>query len=104
MAAEELLRQAEAKYEAALRIKPDDHEALNNWGNALAARARRASDASAAEELLRQAEAKYEAGAEDEAGLPPLTAFQISIEAFPRHYVKIITFKSSTKGFIATTC
>jgi Tfp pilus assembly protein PilF len=35
LAAEELLRQAEAKYEAALRIKPDDHAALYNWGTAL---------------------------------------------------------------------
>jgi tetratricopeptide (TPR) repeat protein len=82
LAAEELLRQAEAKYEAALRIKPDDHEALNNWGNALAARARRASDASAAEELLRQAEAKYEAALrikpDDHAALHSFGSFSLA--------------------------
>ena len=37
-----LFGEAGAKYAEALRIKPDDHEALNNWGNALAAQAKRA--------------------------------------------------------------
>jgi tetratricopeptide (TPR) repeat protein len=49
------------KYEAALAIKPDTHEALYNWGVALSARARRASEAAEAVELLKAAEAKYEA-------------------------------------------
>ena len=77
-----MLKQAEAKYEAALRIKPDKDEALYNWGTALAARARRASDASAAEELLRQAEAKYEAALrikpDDHAALHSFGSFSLA--------------------------
>ena len=33
--AERLFREACAKYEQAVAIKPDDHEALDNWGNTL---------------------------------------------------------------------
>ena len=36
--AEELFKQAEAKYEEALGIKPDKYEALYNCGNTLAER------------------------------------------------------------------
>jgi Tfp pilus assembly protein PilF len=59
--AEDLFRQAEAKFEAALRIKLNVHEALYNWGTALIERAKRASDAATAEDLFKQAEAKFEA-------------------------------------------
>ena len=59
--AERLFQAAEEKYEAALKIKPDQHEALNNWGNALGDRAKRASDAAEAERLFQAAEEKYEA-------------------------------------------
>jgi Tfp pilus assembly protein PilF len=59
--AEKLFKQAEMKYQAALQIEPDSHDALNNWGVALSERARRARDAAAAEDLLKEAEGKYEA-------------------------------------------
>jgi len=59
--AERLFQAAEEKYEAALAIKPDMHEALNNWGLALANRARRASDPAEVERLFQAAEEKYEA-------------------------------------------
>jgi Tfp pilus assembly protein PilF len=58
--AEDFFKQAETKYEAALRLKPDEHAALNNWGNLLYERALRASDVVTAENLFKQAEAKYE--------------------------------------------
>jgi Plant specific mitochondrial import receptor subunit TOM20 len=60
-AAEGLLKLAETKLEKVLRIKPDEHGALFNWGVVFSAHAERASDAAAAEELFKQAEAKYEA-------------------------------------------
>ena len=56
-----MFRRAEGKYEAALKIKPDYDEALNNWGITLADHARRAVDACEADALLQQAEEKYEA-------------------------------------------
>ena len=34
--ADRLYTLADEKYEAALTIRPDDHEALNGWGTALA--------------------------------------------------------------------
>ncbi len=58
--ASRLLAQAVEKYEAALRIKPDKHEALNNWGNALVEKARTKTGEEAAR-LLAQAVEKYEA-------------------------------------------
>ncbi|MGP8319500.1 MAG: TPR end-of-group domain-containing protein, partial [Methanosarcinaceae archaeon] len=33
--AEELFKLSFEKYNSSLKIKPDDHDALNNWGNAL---------------------------------------------------------------------
>ena len=39
-AADRLFKQAGEKFAAALKIRPDDHEALYNWGNALTAQAR----------------------------------------------------------------
>jgi hypothetical protein len=60
-ASADLFRQAEEKYAAALRIKPDSCDALNNWGIALFERAKRASDTVIAEDLFKQAETKYEA-------------------------------------------
>jgi tetratricopeptide (TPR) repeat protein len=57
--ADELLRQAFAKYEKAVQIKPDMHEAYNNWGNHLAQLAKRKEDAQA-DEVFKQAFAKYE--------------------------------------------
>ncbi|MFZ1883755.1 MAG: hypothetical protein WAU53_09195, partial [Rhodoplanes sp.] len=48
-------------YAAALKIKPDQHVALNNWGGALAEQARRASDAADADRLLAAAAEKYAA-------------------------------------------
>jgi Plant specific mitochondrial import receptor subunit TOM20 len=55
---EALLREAMSKYEAALAIKPDSHEALYNWGVALAALARAKNND---EPLFREAMSKYEA-------------------------------------------
>ncbi|MBB1092604.1 hypothetical protein HUU61_15075, partial [Rhodopseudomonas palustris] len=37
-----LFAQAGEKYQAALAIKPDDHEVLNNWGTVLLEQAKRA--------------------------------------------------------------
>jgi Tfp pilus assembly protein PilF len=59
--AERLFLAAEGKYEAALKIKPDQHEALNNWGATLAERAKRASDPAEAERLFEAAERLFEA-------------------------------------------
>ena len=58
--ADRLFAQAGEKYEAALRIKPDKHEALNNWGNALLDQAKQKSGAEA-DRLFAQAGEKYEA-------------------------------------------
>lgn len=60
-AAENLYKQADLKFAAALRINPGDGRGLNNWGNALARRAQRANDPEKAERLLKEAEAKYRA-------------------------------------------
>jgi hypothetical protein len=49
--AEWLFGAAAEKYEAALTIEPDQHEALYNWGATLADRAKRASDAAEADRL-----------------------------------------------------
>jgi tetratricopeptide (TPR) repeat protein len=54
---EHLFRESIGKYEAALKIKPDKHEALNNWGNALSGLAQLKQD----EYLFRESIGKYEA-------------------------------------------
>ncbi|HEC91259.1 MAG TPA: hypothetical protein ENI55_06295, partial [Alphaproteobacteria bacterium] len=59
-AADKLFRAAGDKYAAALKIKPDTHEALNNWGNALLGQAR-TKDGAAADKLFRAAGDKYAA-------------------------------------------
>ena len=46
----DLCRRSFEKYEAALRIKPDSHEALHSWGNALSDLARQEKS----EDLYRQ--------------------------------------------------
>lgn len=58
--AEKLFKDACVKYEAALRIKPDMHEALNNWGATLSHLAQR-KDGDEAERLFKDACDKYEA-------------------------------------------
>jgi tetratricopeptide (TPR) repeat protein len=58
--AEALYAQAGEKYAAALAIKPDHHEALNNWGAALYEQAKRKSGAEA-DDLLAQADEKVQA-------------------------------------------
>ena len=58
--ADALFTPAGEKYEAALRIKPDQHVALNNWGNALSDQATQKSDTEA-DALFAQAYEKYEA-------------------------------------------
>ena len=55
MDADELYKQAYEKYEAALKIRLDDYEALYYWGINLATQAAIKEDAEA-EELYRQAE------------------------------------------------
>ncbi len=52
-----LFDRASAKYEAALAIKPDNHNALNNWGVALSGKAKATGDA----RLFDRAIEKYEA-------------------------------------------
>ena len=59
-AAAALYAQACEKYAAALAIKPDKHEALNNWGNALSDQAR-TQQGEAAAALYAQAYEKYAA-------------------------------------------
>jgi tetratricopeptide (TPR) repeat protein len=54
---ETLFHQSFAKYEAALKIKPDKHEALHNWGAALSDLAKLKND----EALFHQSIAKFEA-------------------------------------------
>ena len=56
----QLLLDAAALYERAAKTKPDMHEALNNWGNALTQLARR-SEGDAARALWQQALEKYDA-------------------------------------------
>jgi len=58
--ADTLFERACAAYQAALKIKPDMHEALNNWGNALSDQAKTKSPPQS-DELYAQAFAKYEA-------------------------------------------
>jgi Tfp pilus assembly protein PilF len=55
-----LFAQAGEKYAAALAIKPDHHEALNNWGTALSAQAR-TKTGEEADRLFAQAREKYAA-------------------------------------------
>jgi Tfp pilus assembly protein PilF len=55
-----LYAQAGEKYEAGLRIKPDQYWSLNNWGLALAAQAKQTSGAEA-DRLLAQVGEKFEA-------------------------------------------
>ena len=52
---------AVAKYEAALAIKPDMHEALNSWGNALTGWAAKMKSGDEADRLFALAGEKYEA-------------------------------------------
>ena len=56
--AEQLFAQAEEKYAAALAIKPDAHEVLNNWGSMLQAQAER-QQGEKADQFFAQAEEKY---------------------------------------------
>ena len=58
--ADALFKDATEKYAAALKINPDLHEALNNWGVALAARARTKSGAEA-DALFKDASENYAA-------------------------------------------
>ena len=58
--ADRLFAQAGEKYEAALRIKPDMHEAFLNWGAALAGHAKQKTGQEA-DRLFAQAGEKYEA-------------------------------------------
>jgi tetratricopeptide (TPR) repeat protein len=55
-----LFAAAAEKYQAALTVKPDKHEALNNWGNLLSAQAQQASGEEAAR-LFTAAAEKYQA-------------------------------------------
>jgi tetratricopeptide (TPR) repeat protein len=57
---EVLFRESFAKYAAALKLKPNLHEALNNWGNALQELAKIKTD----EALFRDSFVKYEAALE----------------------------------------
>lgn len=60
--ADRLLSQAIEKYQAALSIKPNMVQALNNWGNALADLARlKIGEEAKADLLFAEAERKYEA-------------------------------------------
>jgi Tfp pilus assembly protein PilF len=56
---EALFRDAVEKYERALQLKPDKHEALNNWGNALSDLARM-KEGKERETLFGDAMEKYE--------------------------------------------
>ncbi len=58
--ADRLFGEAGAKYQEALRIKPDLHEALNNWGNALLEQAKLKGATSEADRLFGEAGAKYQ--------------------------------------------
>ncbi|MCK5804821.1 MAG: hypothetical protein KAI66_18430, partial [Lentisphaeria bacterium] len=58
-----LFEQSCAKYAAALEIKPDYHDALNNWGNALLGQAR-LKTGEEADVLFEQSYAKYAAALE----------------------------------------
>jgi len=63
-----LFAAAGEKYAAALRIKPDFHEALNNWGNALSVRRRRRQGSRRKDCSRRRGEIR--GGAAHQAGLP----------------------------------
>lgn len=58
--ADRLFDQANKKFAMAMDIKPDMHEALNNWGNSLLAQARRKTGADS-DNLISQAIEKYDA-------------------------------------------
>ena len=58
--ADRLFAQAGEKYQAALKIKPEMHEALNNWGLALSAQAETKTGVEA-DRLFAQAGEKYQA-------------------------------------------
>ena len=58
-AADELFEASYDRYRQALEIKPDMHEALNNWGNALSAQAK-AKKAEQAESLWEEAKQKLD--------------------------------------------
>lgn len=55
----DLLKQAIEKYAQALKIKPDRHEALNNWGVALSSLSKLTKDRSEADRFLALATEKY---------------------------------------------
>jgi tetratricopeptide (TPR) repeat protein len=55
----QLLKQAEERYQAVLRIKPDAN-AWSNWGTALLERAERAINSAESEKLFDQTEEKYD--------------------------------------------
>ncbi len=59
-----LFQKAEEKYQAALKIKPDDHKALSNWGLTIYGQAERTGDKSKAIALFQKAEEKYQAALE----------------------------------------
>ncbi|HXO20063.1 MAG TPA: hypothetical protein VOA87_09085 [Thermoanaerobaculia bacterium] len=56
--ADRLFAQAKERYEAALKIKPDRHEALHNWGNLLLDLAK-SKTGMQADQLFNEAEKKY---------------------------------------------
>ena len=58
--ADELFARSETEYDSGLKIKPDMHEALNNWGSALSAQAK-TKTGEEADKLYAQAYEKYEA-------------------------------------------
>jgi NAD-dependent SIR2 family protein deacetylase len=68
--ANRLFQAAAEQYEAALTIKPDQHEALNNLGLTLLERGKRASDRADADRLFAAAVEKYEASVKIKPGEP----------------------------------
>ncbi len=58
--ADTLFAAADEKYRAAIAIKPDDHEILTNWGNALADQAKQ-KRGQVADDLFSEAGRKYQA-------------------------------------------
>jgi tetratricopeptide (TPR) repeat protein len=58
--ADKLFEEAYKKYEAALKIIPDKHDALNNWGNALSEQAKTKTGPEA-DKFFEEAYKKYEA-------------------------------------------
>ncbi len=63
--ADGLFKEAYEKYQAAVKIKPDFHAALNNWGSALSERAKSKSGEEA-ERLFKEAYERYQAAVQIE--------------------------------------